>query len=156
MRIREMTRQDVDAVRTMLSEFLKEEQEAGAHVQMGERTIVQLMQAVGKIWDRSAPGAVLIAEEGESAIGLAAFYIQALDLDHEWRRVARSFVTYVRAEHRRKGVAAELIATRDELAKAADCDAMVTTTRIENAAMRGLLGRSGYTPADVTFEKRLR
>lgn len=155
MRVREMTLQDVDAVRSMLTEFAKGEEAAGSPTRAGDRTLSYWMRVVGAIYERSLRGCVLIAEEGETPIGLAAFYMQDVEVDHVWTRAARSFVTYVREAHRRKGVARELIAFRDELAKSAGCDAMLTTTRLGNAAMRSLLVGSGYTPGDVTFEKRL-
>lgn len=155
MRIREMVRQDADAVRSMLTEYLKGEQEAGAHIHMGERSLAQWMQIVGRIYDRTVSGAVLIAEEGESTLGIAIFHVYEVTVDAEWKRAAKSLLTYVRAEHRRKGIARELVATRDELAREMGAEAMLTTTRLANDAMRGVLKCAGYKPAEVTFERRL-
>lgn len=157
MRVRHITIDDLDALGAMVVEFVKERAAAGDHALPGDRTHAQVLRALAAIGlARTVPGAVLIAEEGETAVGLAAFYVTAVDINSDCSRVARSMLTYVRPEARRQGVARELIARRDAAAQALGADLMQTTTRLENDAMVGLLQHSGYGAVEITFERRLK
>lgn len=157
MRVRHITVDDIDALAAMLTEFVKERHTAGEHTQPTERTHRALMTALVAVGlTRTAPGAVLVAEEGETPIGLAAFAVQTPAVDTDLGGlVARSLLTYVRPEHRGQGVARELVSRRDAIAATLGCAAIQSATRLDNAGMRGVLAAAGYVPEEVTFTRRL-
>lgn len=155
MRIRHATVEDAESLRSMASEFFKEESEAGALVKPGERSVAWMMQVCGVLISRAVSGAVLIAEDGETPVGFTAFYVEPVALEHEFQKVAKTFVNYVRPEHRREGVASDLIAAKERLAKQFGCDAMYTTVRLNNEASLGLVRKAGYAAQDVTLVKVL-
>ena len=154
MRIRHATVEDADPIRSMLAEYYKGERELGGHYQVGEPLLAQAMSLAGSILSRAVPGAVLMAEEGEEPIGLGAFWCEEKQ-GHDFSRVAVPWLTYVRPEHRRKGVGSELLAYREKTARALGCVAIRSTVLLGNAAGMELLKRAGYNPAEVVFEKRL-
>lgn len=157
MRVRHITLDDADAIAAMLTEFVKERHAAGEHAQPTERTHRTLLTALVALGlAHTAPGAVLIAEEGETPVGLTAFVAQPTTVDNDLgAHIARSLLLYVRPEHRRQGVARELVSRRDAIAATLGCGAIQTTARLDNEPMRAVLAAAGYVPEEVTFTKRL-
>lgn len=155
MRVRHATPEDADALRSMLGEYLKEEHEAGSMLAPGERSMAAYLGLFSALISRQSPGSVLIAEEGEEAIGFTSFYVQQSRLDLTSGPVAQSCINYVRPDHRRGGAASELIARKEDLARALGCKSIQTTIRAANSASLGLVGKAGYSIRDLVLEKAL-
>lgn len=155
MRIRHATVEDLEAIRAMTYEFLKEELEGGSHVKPGETTVGRLMVLQGAIIINQVPGAVLLAEDGEQAIGFTAFRVEGPLVDHRYERVATTFANYVMPERRRDGVASDLIAHKERLAKALGCSAMYTNVRLANEGCLKMVTDLGYLPQVVTLVKEI-
>jgi len=151
MRIRHATIEDADSIRAMLTEHFKAERECGSRVQVGEPTIREAMALVGETLSQRYPGAVLIAEEGEEPIGLAALWCQE-SKGHDFARVAVPWVQYVREAS--EGIAAELLQYVERAAIQLGCDAISVSAGLGTRAQM-LYQSAGYAPAEVVFEKRL-
>ena len=155
MRIRLATIEDLESLRAMASEFLKEEDEGGSPIKPGERSLAWLLRICALIVVGKTEGAVLIAEEGELPAGFTLFYVEPLGVDHRYEKVGRSLANYVRPEHRRTGLASDLIEAKEVRAKRMGCEAMYTQVRISNEPSLGLVRKAGYAADVVSFAKEL-
>ena len=153
MRIRHATIEDADSIRAMLTEHFKAERECGSRVQVGEPTIREAMALVGETLSQRYPGAVLIAEEGEEPIGLAALWCQE-SKGHDFARFAVPWVQYVRQASGAEGIAADLLQYVERVAMQLGCDAVRGSALLGTRAQM-LYQSAGYAPAEVVFEKRL-
>ncbi len=156
MRIRHATVEDSDALQAMVLEYLKEEHEGGSPVKPGDRSVARLMLAIAVLLAKRAEGATLIAEEGEEPVGFLIFYVEPIPIESEFEKVARGVATYVRPERRRKGIARDLLAAREAIAKSLGCDAIQTGVRLNNDAALSLARTAGYAPQEVAHVKPLR
>ena len=150
MRIRHATIEDADAIRAMLMEHFKAERECGSRFNVVEAA-TSAMALVGATLAQRYPGAVLIAEEGEEPIGIAAFWCRDLK-GHDFAQVAVPWVQYVREAS--EGIAAELLQYVERAAIQLGCDAISVSAGLGTRAQM-LYQSAGYAPAEVVFEKRL-
>lgn len=96
---------------------------------------------------------VFLAQVGNTAVGIAALrVVPHLDQDVPYAELTQ---LYVVPAHRRRGVAAALMAHVEDAARARGCTAVYLLTGGDNAGAQAFYQAAGYAPHYVGFEKFL-
>lgn len=99
-------------------------------------------------------GGVLLAEVAGAAVAFVAYDIVEEHLEQDSAEYSVTDL-FVAPEHRRRGLARQLLAAVEARAAAAGARRLLVTSVVNNAAAHALYAAAGYAPAFVIMEKRV-